>query len=181
MIMKKRFNIYLKADDLIELKTNKQKISINYTDSIESVMESVCELLEFTEGIEFIIEGFQKLNHLSCEYDLICVLEDLPSAFAKIQSDDFNFELFLYEQGTECELRFRSDSAEYVDIHLFSFSEKEIEESIYITKKELATMFINFIEDLFRVFQILCPDFINSNYMVNLYNSVNSAKNQFDK
>ena len=157
-------------DKSVNLNPDIQKVNINYNNSIESVIEKVCELLESTEGIEFIIEGFQKLNNLSCEYDLMCVLEDLPSACAKIQSDNFNFELLLYEQGTECELRFRSHSTEYVDIHLFDFSEREIEESIYCTKKELIAMFTNLIEDLFCIFQMLCPDFTNNNYMENLYN-----------
>ncbi len=165
--MKKgKFNIYLRINSPLKPSLLGRRKKYKDDDEYSFVIADICRVLQNEGCIDFIIEGFPELSNLSCDFDLACAMEELPSVFNKIKANDFNFEILLYEQGTEKEIRFRSSSSENVEILLYDLYGNCIESMVLQSnKKEVAAMLTRLHKDFMNVSYNLCPHLTNNHLM----------------
>ena len=137
---KGKFNIYLRINTSLKASTLGKRKKYKLDDDYRFVISDICQILQNCGCIDFIIDGFPELSNLSCDYDLMCAMEELPEVFNKIKANDFNFEILLYEQGTEKEIKFRSSLSENVEIILYDLYGNRIESAVLQSnKKEVST------------------------------------------
>lgn len=163
---KRKFNIYLSKKKSLSTSQCLKRKKYKQDDDYRFIIADICHLLQNTGHVDFVIEGFPKLTNLSCDFDLMCAMEELPSVFNKIRADDFNFEILLYEQGTEKGIRFRSYSSESVEIFLCDLYGNRIDSIVlFSTKKEISTMLTKLHKDFLAISRNICPHLIKIDLM----------------
>lgn len=143
-------------DELTESTVFKKK---KYSeDDYESVIADICFIFQKSGKVDFSIEGFNDFKNLSCDCDLMCLMEVMPSVLLKISNDNYNFNILFYEQGTERDLRFSSVSKNEVKIEYYDlFGKPSGSEAVIINAERLKQIFVNFNSKFVKIGSILCP------------------------
>lgn len=88
-------------------------------DDVSLLIADICEALESTGRIKFIVTGFDpKPWPMDVETDLSVVLLQLPDALRRLEQHQ-SFTIDFYEQGTERRLEFR-DKGDKIEVECFS-------------------------------------------------------------
>jgi hypothetical protein len=152
------FNIYLDFPDNIEknILSDKQDNDIIEFDNIYELTEFICEMFEDNGDIKFCIKGFEELSKLDISSDLMCAAEHLTYALSCIRNGGFNFEISLYEQGTEKNLLFSLENSDIVRIELTCLENKKYYGTIFETKDNVIMLFEKFYDDFIYLIEVIC-------------------------
>ncbi len=111
-----KFDIYLTTKGSLSVSNLYRDKVYEEDDDYRFVISDICNVLQATGQISFVIEGFPVLERLSCELDLMCIMEEMPEILSNLQKSIYNFDVLLYEQGTEKMLSFSEASEALVKI-----------------------------------------------------------------
>lgn len=150
------FEIYLRYPD----KLNTAKRDSSYSPEKREVIWEMCRVMDKTNDIEFYIKGISYEDRmtglqLSIDWDLPCLLEQLPDVLRKISNNDHNYRIDFYEQGSEFYLQFSSDNSEVVDVTYNSYR-GDVTYSTTSTRSELSSMFKKIYKDFIFLSKTIC-------------------------
>ena len=161
-----KFSIYLTTKGSPSISNLYKDKAYEEDDDYRFVISDICNVLQTTGQVSFIVEGFPVLEKLSCELDLMCVMEEMPDILSNLQKNIFNFDVWFYEQGTEKMLSFSETSEESVKIMCLTLDKNSTNSPVIVIEKaEINRLFRNLYSNFVDISNIICPHLINHNLM----------------
>lgn len=168
------FNISLMNDALVsklEALTEIRYYDMELDDE-SSILFDICDLFNKTSGMKFMVSGFgQDEWPVDCKYDLVGVMEELPEIIRHINRDDYNFRLYLYEQGVEREIIFKETDGNVSLTCLSNTNWIPKPSTIEMSKEEVEKIFKNLYLDFVFFSTNLCGKLIKHPLLSNWISS----------
>jgi len=173
------FNMMLVYQDKDLKENGKYKGKIfDDLDPYYALFGEICQLIEDSGAVEFVVEGWLDIQkRVTCDWDLMCVLEQFPELIDAIQKDRLEFDLDFYEQGSEFTLFFQEQADSLVQVNLRSMmSRTATAHNAYIQKETLYKMLIRLYDDFLHISGKICPYLLEKDIMRDFVGLQNKLK-----